>query len=54
VELEEVDVTSVVELEEVALEVMLEVLEATALDEELEETDKGPVFLYRSSLGKQN
>lgn len=55
VELEEVDVTSVVELEEeVALKVMLEVVEATTLDEELEETDRGPVFLYRSSLGKQN
>jgi hypothetical protein len=53
VELEEVDVTSVVELEEeVALKVMLE--EATTLDEELEEVDRGPVFLYRSSLGKQN
>ena len=55
VELEEVDVTSVVELEEeVALKVMLEVVEATTLDEELEEVDRGPVFLYRSSLGKQN
>jgi hypothetical protein len=55
VELEEVDVTSVVEIEEdVALKVMLEVVEATTLDEELEEVDRGPVFLYRSSLGKQN
>jgi MFS superfamily sulfate permease-like transporter len=53
--LDRVDVTSVVELEEeVALKVMLEVVEATTLDEELEETDRGPVFLYRSSLGKQN
>lgn len=50
-----VDVISVVELEEeVALKVMLEVVEAMTLDEELEEADRGPVFLYRSSLEKQN
>jgi hypothetical protein len=53
--LDRVDVISVVELEEeVALKVMLEVVEATTLDEELEEVDRGPVFLYRSSLGKQH
>jgi MFS superfamily sulfate permease-like transporter len=53
--LDRVDVISVVELEEeVALKVMLEVVEATTLDEELEEADRGPVFLYRSSLRNQN